>query len=274
MIIDVHTHIFPPRMIADREALVRADAGFAALYADPRAKMATAEELLASMAEAGVDQSVACGFWWSSAALAAEHAAYLVASARASTQRIVPFVPLHGDTAIVEGTRGVGELRVGSGGTLNAATERNLAGAIALGLPVLAHCTEEAGHTYPGKTGGFTPGALWSFMEANPQARVIAAHWGGGFPFLAMMPEVRAVIDAGRLAFDSAASSLLYDPRVFEAVRGMAGTDAVLWGSDFPLRTQARDRAAVEAALPDEAARAAVLGGNAARFLGIDQPGE
>ena len=54
----------------------------------------------------------------------------------------------------------------------------------------------------------------------------------------------------------------------------MAGTDAVLWGSDFPLRTQARDRAAVEAALPDEAARAAVLGGNAARFLGIDQPGE
>ena len=269
MIIDVHTHIFPPRMITDREALVRADAGFAALYADPRAKMATAEELLASMAEAGVDQSVACGFWWSSAALAAEHAAYLVASARASTQRIVPFVPLHGDTAIVDGTRGVGELRVGSGGTLNAATERNLAGAIALGLPVLAHCTEEAGHTYPGKTGGFTPGALWSFMEANPQARVIAAHWGGGFPFYALMPEVRAVIDAGRVVFDTAASSLLYGTEAPRRGIDLVGVGAVCWGSDFPLRDQTLDRAMIEASLPDQHERQMILGNNAARFLDL-----
>ena len=43
----------------------------------------------------------------------------------------------------------------------------------------------------------------------------------------------------------------------------------MLWGSDFPLREQAADRAAVEAAVGDQAQRAAVLGGNAARFLGL-----
>ena len=36
---------------------------------------------------------------------------------------------------------------------------------------------------------------------------------------------------------------------------------------------QAQDRAAVEAALPDPLERAAVLGGNAVRFLGLRRPG-
>lgn len=271
MIIDVHTHIFPPRMIAARGRLAREDAGFAALYADPRAKMATAEQLLASMAEAGVDRSIACGFWWRSAAsageLAGEHAAYLVEAARASGGRIVPFVPLGDDAPIVDGAAGIGEVRLGGDGALDAATERSLARAIEAGLPLLAHCSEPAGHVYAGKTGGFSPGGLWSFLDAHRKARVIAAHWGGGFPFYALMSEARALIDGGRIAFDSAASPLLYEPRVFEVVRNLAGDDAVLWGSDFPLRSQLRDRAAVEAALPDEAVRAAVLGENAARFL-------
>ena len=42
MIVDVHTHIFPPRMLEQREQLAAADPGFADLYGDPRAKMATA----------------------------------------------------------------------------------------------------------------------------------------------------------------------------------------------------------------------------------------
>ena len=49
MILDVHTHLFPPRLIADRARLIAADPGFAALYAPDRARMATAEDLIASM---------------------------------------------------------------------------------------------------------------------------------------------------------------------------------------------------------------------------------
>ncbi len=49
MIVDFHTHIFPPDVIARRGELAIRDPWFGALYGNPRAKMATAGDLLASM---------------------------------------------------------------------------------------------------------------------------------------------------------------------------------------------------------------------------------
>lgn len=265
MIVDVHTHIFPPRFIAQRTQLIDHDPSFAELYSDPRAKLATAEELLASMDAAGVDVSVACGFWWHDASLAAEHAAYLIEVAAASDGRIVPFVP--GIASVPSGAQGLGEVRLHAPSEVEAIAEV----ATASELPLLVHSTEEPGHEYPGKRGGFTPGDLWRLLRGHEDVRVIAAHWGGGFPFYALMAEVRALLESGRMLFDTAASPLLYEPRVFRTVCDLAGSELVAWGSDFPLRSQAADRAAVEAALPELEERAAVLGGNAARFLGLPE---
>jgi hypothetical protein len=83
------------------------------------------------------------------------------------------------------------------------------------------------------------------------------------------MPEVRAVVDAGRLVVDTAASAYLYDPAVFRLGIELLGREAVCWGSDFPLRRQDVDRAAVEQALSNESDREAVLGENAMRFLAL-----
>jgi predicted TIM-barrel fold metal-dependent hydrolase len=260
MIVDIHTHIFPPHFIEDRARLAASDAVFGEMYGSPRAQMATAEDLIASMDRAGVDVSVAAGFWWRDRARRGEHAAYLLAAAVRYPGRIVPFVPQPEGEAL-PGAAGVGELRVAD----PAAVETG-------GLPILAHCSEEVGHQYPGKAGGLTPGDLWRLLERQPQARVIAAHWGGGFPFYALMPEVRAVIEAGRLVFDTAASSLLYAPEAVRRGIDLAGVEAVCWGSDFPLRDQSTERAAIEAVLPAGEERAAVLGGNAARFLALPAP--
>jgi predicted TIM-barrel fold metal-dependent hydrolase len=277
MIVDVHTHVFPPHMIAERARLAAADAGFGVLYGSPRARMATAEELLASMDNARIDRAVACGFWWRFPEQAQEHRAYLLEAASRSGGRIVPFVPVAIGEVVAEvsslagsGVAGLGEVRTPDDAPeLAADLDALLGAAIAQGLPLLAHCSEEVGHAYPGKGGGLTTGALWRLLSAHPRARVIAAHWGGGFPFYALMPEVSTLLAEGRLVFDTAASPLLYDARVFEAAHSLLGDGLVLWGSDFPLRDQAADRAAVEAAVHDEAQRAAVLGGNAARFLGL-----
>ena len=262
MIVDVHTHIFPPRMIAARAELAAADAGFTELYGDPHARMATAFDLLASMDAAGIDVSVASGFWWQSAVHAAEHRAYIFEVAAASNGRILPFVPLAPDEPIqaAAGATGLGEVRVTAAGPWTAKAAAN-------GLPLLVHCSEEVGHAYAGKAGGLRPGALWGLVSAHAGIRVIAAHWGGGFPFYALMPEVRAVLGSGRLVFDTAASSLLYDPRVFEVATNLVGEGLVLWGSDFPLRAQADDRARTEAAIRDLGLRAAIMGDNAARLL-------
>ena len=294
MIVDVHTHVFPPACIADRERLVADDPGFAALYADPRARMASADELLAAMDAAGVDRAVAAGFAWRSPERCEAHASHLLEAAAASGGRLLPFLPvptaflLDSDRAPSEArdwlapllaqgaapAAGLGEIRLGGGPAAppleqQAEAAARLAALVAgHDLPLLVHASEEVGHAYPGKAGGFTPGGLSRLLAAHP-VRVIAAHWGAGLPFSALMPEVRSLLDEGRLVFDSAASSLLYDPAVFDRVAALAGPEHVLWGSDFPLRDMATDRAAAEAALPDPQLRAAVLGGNAARFLGL-----
>ena len=276
MIVDVHTHAFPPAMIERRAQLAALDPGFAELYADPRARMATADELLASMQRAAVDVAVAAGFWWRRRELAEEHAAYLLEAAAAADGRLLPFLPQPGPREPVAGVAwyGLGELRLGFGegapadGRSAARSEARAVAdaAAAADIPLLVHSSEEVGHRYPGKAGGLTPGALWELCT-HSSARIIAAHWGGGFPFYALMPEVRALLDEGRLVFDTAASPLLYEPAVFRTAIDLLGVDLVLWGSDFPLRDQAADRAAVEAALPDAVERAAVLGENATRFL-------
>lgn len=272
MIVDVHTHIFPPRMIEDRAHLAVTDAAFGALYGNPKARMATAEDLLASMDAAGVDVAVASGFWWRGVEHAREHRAYLLDAAARSGGRILAFVPIAAeepasalDEAVEAGARGLGELRAGA--TLDDATTDLVRRAGAHGLAVLAHCSEEVGHAYPGKAGGLTAGGLWTLAQAAPETRIIAAHWGGGFPFFGAMPEVRAHLGGGRLAFDTAATPLLYEPRVFDAAQTLIGDGLVLWGSDFPLRDQRGDRAAVEAAVGDVDARGGILGGNAARLL-------
>lgn len=275
MIIDAHTHVFPPRMIERRGRLVPADGGFAELYGEAKARMVSADALIESMDRAGVDVSVICGFWWQSPDHAEEHAAYLLDAAAASGGRLIPFVPVAGSGAVLDatlerlvrfGARGLGEVRPGNAEAADTALER---AASAFGLPALVHSSETVGHQYAGKAGGYEVGDLWRLLEERPSVRVIASHWGAGLPFFALMPELRAHIEAGRLAFDTAASAYLYEPRVFEAVIALAGVDSVLWGSDFPLRDQAKDRAEAEAAIEDDVAREAILGGNAARFLGL-----
>ena len=49
MIIDFHTHVFPPWLRDRREQYVERDATFGELYRSPRAKMATAEDLVRAM---------------------------------------------------------------------------------------------------------------------------------------------------------------------------------------------------------------------------------
>ncbi|MYI83102.1 MAG: amidohydrolase family protein [Chloroflexi bacterium] len=276
MIVDVHTHCFPPAMIARREELARADAGFAELYGDARARMASAPELIASMDGAGVDRAVAVGFWWRDRGHAEEHAEYLLSAAAEAGGRLLPFVPIAFEDGgararardyAAAGARGLGEVRPGDGDEDEAAAW--LAEVTdGLELPLLVHAAEPVGHAYGGKGGGFTPGGLWRLLEAS-RLRVIAGHWGGGFPFFALMPEVRDSLAEGRLAFDSAASALLYEPRVFAAVADLVGPELVMWGSDYPLRAQDRDLAEARAAVADPTLREALLGGNAARFLGL-----
>lgn len=279
MIVDVHTHIFPPEVAAERERYLAADATFGELYASPKAQLASAEDLLRSMDEARVDVSVALGFAWRDPDAVRRHNDYLLDAAAQSNGRILAFptLPLAKPGAIeaeirrcIEaGARGFGELRPDNLGFDLAGEEGARLGRVAveLGAVLLFHASEPVGHAYAGKQGGDI-GPLCAFIVTNPELSVIAAHWGGGLPFYARMPEVRLALR--NVAFDTAATHLLYDDSVYAEVTRLAGAEAVVFGSDFPLTTQQRAIERIESAGLDAATRDAVLGTNAARILRLE----
>ena len=280
MIIDFHTHVFPPSVIEQRETYLREDATFAELYGTPKAKLATAEELLNSMDAGGIDVSVALGFAWMDVETCKRHNDYLLEAGASSGGRIIPFctLPLAADAGTIEtearrclvaGARGFGELRPdnlhfelrGEGGAI--------LGRLAdeLGAVLLFHASEPVGHSYPGKQ-GLTLGALYEFILQHPDTKTVAAHWGGGLPFYALMPEVRLALK--NACFDTAGTSLLYNPDIYLGVVDLLGPQSILFGSDFPLLSQARSRRRIEEAELDAEAKALLLGGNARRLLNLE----
>jgi predicted TIM-barrel fold metal-dependent hydrolase len=278
LVIDAHTHLLPPGFRDRLAELRRRDATFATLFPTDDARLATADDLVAAMERDGVQTSVAVGYGWCDPAVAREANDYLLASAEAHTGRIVPFVSVHpgwGDAALAEversaaaGARGIGEFHLASQRIdlpHGDGMPELMALAARLGLPVLVHGSEPVGHAYPGK-GDTTPDKLMALAQAYPGTTFIFAHWGGGLPFYALMPEVWAALT--NVYFDSAASPFLYGADVFAAVTGVVGADRVLFGSDFPLLSARRSADQARTVLPQDDA-AAVLHGNAARLFGL-----
>lgn len=282
MVVDLHTHIFPPEIIAQRERFLERDAWFARLYGNPKARMATAEDLLAAMDAAGVDRAVTFGFAWADPGLCRLANEYVSEAVRAHPRRLVGFAVLNPAAPGVEaelaraaagGLVGVGELMPdGQGYTLGdvQALAPVMEGARALGWPVLAHASEPVGHDYAGK-GRPSLAAAVQLAGHYPETTLILAHWGGGLPFYELMPEVRRAL--ARVYYDTAASLYLYDDAVFRVAASVVG-GKILFGTDYPLIEPGRFLARVRAAGLAGDVLAGILGGNAERLLGLSEKGK
>jgi hypothetical protein len=277
VIIDFHTHIFPPWLREKRDEYVKSDPCFSLLYSQPKARMATAEELLASMDEAGVDLSVVLNAGWVSHELCVKTNDYILDSVSRYPTRLVGFCaiqPRAGDAAIAEiercakaGAKGIGELRSDVQGfdLTDKKTMKPVVDAVLKhNLIFLTHSSEPVGHEYSGK-GSITPDILYSFITAFPNLKLVCAHWGGGLPFYALMSEVaRALAD---VFFDTAATVFLYKPEIFEQMSRIIGSDKILFGTDYPLIHQDRVIAQVQSARLPEEDKARIMGANARKLL-------
>lgn len=283
MIVDFHTHIFPPEIIAARERFTERDPWFAELYGNPRARMADGDALVASMDSDGVACSVTFPFGWSDPGLIEECNSYVIEVMKNYPGRVIGLAaaqPTAGKRAVAEvercaqaGMPGIGELMPHGQGYRLSDThvfEPLAEVARAYNLFVLTHTSEPVGHRYAGK-GDVTPAELQAFLLAFPDLRVVASHWGGGYPFYELMPEVHQA--AERVWYDSAASLYLYRPEIFAVVARIAGPEKILWASDYPLLGQRRMLDYARASGLGEADLALALGGNAATLLGAALPG-
>jgi hypothetical protein len=277
VIIDFHTHIFPLRIREDREDYLRRDPLFAHLYSDPKARIVTAEELIASMDEEGIDCSIALNIGWTSHELCLETNDYIMEALSRYPHRMVGFCtiqPTAGEAAIAEiercargGVRGIGEMRPDIQG-FDLGDEAIMAPVIEAAkhhrLIFLTHSSEPVGHEYMGK-GNVTPDVLYRFIAKFPDLPIVCAHWGGGLPFYALMPEVKTALE--NVFFDTAASPFLYRPQIFRHVAEIVGVDKILFGSDYPLMPQSRVIKQLRSLDMGEEFEGLILGGNAKKLL-------
>jgi len=277
VIIDFHTHIFPPWVREKRNEYIKRDPCFSLLYSQPKAKMATAEELVASMNETEVDLSVVLNIGWASQELCVETNDYILDSISRYPDRLIGFCsvqPKDEDAAIIEvercaraGARGIGEMSPDMQGfnlTDKMIMQRLVDVAVTHNLIFLTHSSEPVGHQYAGK-GEVTPTILYSFIVNFPDLKVVCAHWGGGLPLYALMPEVARAL--ANVSFDTAATILLYQAGIFKQVSNIIGSDKILFGTDYPLISQNRIIAQIQSLELGEEDKAKILGGNAQKLL-------
>lgn len=277
MIIDFHTHIFPPKFRDQRLCHIKRDVTFGDLYSDPQSKMATVDDLIHSMNDDAVDVSVAMGIGWTDHGLARESNDYIIESVRKYPNRLVGFAgvnPAWGQIAAEEaercaklGLKGIGELHSDTQ-SLNLEDDKIMGSLMDVvrqcNLIVTVHSSEPVGHLYNGKGEGKL-GMLWRFIKNYPDVTLVFAHWGGGLPFYSLMPEV---FDSLRnVYFDTAASPFLYETRIFSIVAELVGANKILMGSDFPLLRPRRILGQIEKALLSEKQKSLVKGKNAAALL-------
>jgi len=277
MIIDFHTHIFPPRFRQERGRLAKEDLAFQSLYSSPRAELASAEELVRSMDQNGVQRSVVFGFPWENASLYARHNDYIAESVHQYPDRLTGFCafsPLspggarEAERCLSQGFSGVGELAFYGGG-LTSEGVRGLEDVMEVcarnDVPFLLHTNEPVGHSYPGKTPD-TLKQIYDFVRTYPVNRIVLAHWGGGLLFYGLMKkEVREALR--NVWFDTAASPFLYTPEIYRIAGEIVGFQKILFGSDYPLiHPQRYFREMIAAEISTEQI-AQIRGGNARRLL-------
>lgn len=275
MLIDFHTHILPPEVKSEREFWVKKDPCFSLLYSNPSSPIISAEELINSMDENSITASVVLNIGWTDWEICQRTNDYILEAIARYPKRLFGFisVPPSVELALKEiercitaGIKGVGEIRPDMGFDLK---DKGLWQPIIEmikknALILLLHCSEPVGHIYPGK-GKTTPEVIYPFISSFPDLTLVCAHWGGGLPFYALMPEVASSLV--NVYFDTAATPYLYNPDIYLFVSKIIGAEKILFGSDYPLISPRKYIAQIQSLDLKEEEKAMILGGNAKRIL-------
>lgn len=279
MIIDFHTHIFPPFFSKERDRFFPEEPAFQQLYSPPGSRFAEREDLLRNMDEEGIGRSVVFGFPWENAENFRRHNDYILESVEKHPDRLIGFCcfsPLsphalrEAERCLEAGLSGVGELALyhsGFSAEFTGALKELLDLCSRLDAPLLFHTNEPVGHPYPGKT-QTDLSDIYHLVKEHPSNRFILAHWGGGLFFYALMKkEVREVLR--NTWFDTAASPYLYVPDIYRIAGKVIGFDKILFGSDYPLLKPGRYFREMESDHVSSEAMGKIKGENAVRLLGL-----
>lgn len=283
MVIDFHTHVFPPWITKKRQKYIDSDPTFAILYSKKEAKLATTDELIKNMDREGIEVSVITNIGWTTHDLCVETNNYIMESIARYPTRLIGFCAVQPNScqaAVDEvercaksGIRGLGELRPDIQ-LFDVQEEEVMFPLVEVmkkhNMLLMVHTSEPVGHVYPGK-GAVTPEFIYPLITQFPGLTIVCSHWGGGLLFYALMPEVKKVMH--NVYFDTAASPFLYVPQIYEEAIRLVGEDKILFGSDYPLLLPSRLLDEIKSLNLPEKTKSQILSENARRILGLATDG-
>lgn len=248
---DAHVHCYPSEVIADPAAFAdrQGEAHWGRLVREGPQGWADPEALLRAMDAAGIETVLLQAWYWENPDTAMRQNAWHADWIAGHPGRFRACAALHPEMrdplAVLEEAHGWGACAVGEclpqvqsqEGWEHPVWETVLKWTTQHNWPLCLHLTEPVGHTYPGRIE--TPlMEVVALFERHPGQKWLCAHWGGGLPFHSLNRRVGRALR--NVWFDTAASPLLYSPRIWRTVVDLVGAGKVVFGSDFPLRLYPR----------------------------------
>lgn len=287
LIIDSHVHHYSEEVLrnVERWADARNESYWKKLVlGDARMKsiqgFASTEKLLRDMDTAGVNKVVLQGWYWQHQDTCREQNEFYLRCYKEHPDRFIPFVSIqardgkrvlddlkkaHGD-----GACGIGEIfpEVQGFGMDDPVWLKVVEWAIENNLPITMHVTEPVGHDYLGKVE--SPLSEYLFLaQRYPELKLILSHWGGLLPFYELNPVVKKAFK--NVYYDTAASPLLYNTKIYRSVIDVVGVDKILFGSDYPLRVFPRKQLEPDFVLPlDELKHAGLSEKEYGQLMGLN----
>ena len=240
--IDSHTHILPnkPNKLTEEFGKEKV---LSEMFSNEQ-KISTPDELIESMNLNNIQKSIILGYGWTNFSLLQASNQFNLNIAQKNTSKLIPFFSINpmfkGNLEEMEkcinlGGKGAGEIHP-SIQELDMYEKNIWKDSLKLlqenSLPLIIHSSEPVGHMYPGK-GTTYPENIYKFIKLFPDNTIILAHWGGGLLFYELMEEVKEI--SKNVYYDTAASSFLYNPKIFELAIEIVGSEKIIFGSDFPI---------------------------------------
>lgn len=249
--IDCHVHAYPAAVAQDPRAW--ADARGESWWADcvaPRERAsiqgwADADQMVHDMDAAGIDVAIMLGWYWQRQSTCDEQNAWMAAWQKQHPDRLRAFVAVNANAGadarastrrwLNEGFLGIGELLDSVQGYRYADDSFFELADLAreFHVPFNLHVTDPKLDTKPGMQA--TP--LEDFRQLAtrlPDNNFILAHLGGGLAWQNKTPL------PPNLYFDTAAVPLIYGHDCYRQAIDAAGSDRILFGTDYPLRVYPR----------------------------------
>ena len=250
MIIDSHTHRYPPEVFEDPKTFsaARRESHWLELVLPqkgPRLQgWADRSQMIGDMDGAGIDRCVLLAWYWENPETCLLHNQWHAQWIKEDPARFYAFAAVHPgmedpvgelEKRHEQGFSGIGECHPWAQGfsMRDPAWLSCMEFAQGKGWPVNFHVTEPIGHDYPGKVATPLKEFHWLAREF-PELKIILSHAGGLIPFYELNPRLKPELK--NVYYDLAACPLLYDPSLYRLLIDVVGREKIIWGSDYPLK--------------------------------------